>query len=177
MGCDVKERARGRRRRARVRQRGVRQGARAAPAAVLQVQGRGLLLQGVPGGKPSRPRRAPCAVRVCSLTRTATFPCPSRRQIAAWKAGHKHKCGAQGQGAAAAKLRSAARAGAALGEAARAPAGLTAEQNRLVTRLQVLQAARQRRLGPRLHELQAAHAIVGGQRRIGKMHRGNVAQH
>lgn len=48
-------RARARRRRARVRQRGVRQGARAAAAAVLQVQGRGLLLQGVPGGRPGLP--------------------------------------------------------------------------------------------------------------------------
>ena len=60
LGCDVQEggrrrHARGRRRRARVRQRGVRQGARAAAAAVLQVQGRGLLLQGVPGGRPGRP--------------------------------------------------------------------------------------------------------------------------
>ena len=45
-----------------VRQCCVRQGARPAPAAVLQVQGRGLLLQGVPGGRPGRPRRAPCAV-------------------------------------------------------------------------------------------------------------------
>jgi len=49
LGCDVQEgggrrHTRGRRRRARVRQRGVRQGARAAAAAVLQVQGRGLLL-------------------------------------------------------------------------------------------------------------------------------------
>ena len=53
--CDVQERHNsGRRRHARVRQRGVRQGARAAPAAVLQVQGRGLLLQGVPGGRPGR---------------------------------------------------------------------------------------------------------------------------
>ena len=70
--------ARGRRRRARVRQRGVRQGARAAPAAVLQVQGRGLLLQGVPGGRPGRPRRAPRAARegacVCSLTCTRPRP-------------------------------------------------------------------------------------------------------
>ena len=52
-----------------------------------------------------------------------------------------------------------------------------AQQTRLATRLQELQDAQQRRLGTRLHELQAAHAIVGGQRRIGKMHRGNVAQH
>jgi len=52
-GCDVQEG--GRRRRARVRQRGVRQGARAAAAAVLQVQERGLLLQGVPGGRPGLP--------------------------------------------------------------------------------------------------------------------------
>ena len=52
LGCDVQEggrrHTRGGRRRARVRQRGVRQGARAAAAAVFQVQGRGLLLQGVP---------------------------------------------------------------------------------------------------------------------------------
>jgi len=67
-------RARGPRRRARVRQRGVRQGARAAAAAVLQVQGRGLLLQGVPGGRPGRPRRAQRAVRVCSLTRARSLP-------------------------------------------------------------------------------------------------------
>jgi len=67
-------RARGPRRRARVRQRGVRQGARAAAAAVLQVQGRGLLLQGVPGGRPGRPRCAQRAVRVCSLTRARSLP-------------------------------------------------------------------------------------------------------
>ena len=65
-----------RRRRARVQQRGVRQGARPAPAAVLQVQGRGLLLQGVPGGRPGRPRCAQPerAVRVCSLTRARSLP-------------------------------------------------------------------------------------------------------
>ena len=65
-----------------------------------------------------------------------------RHQIAAWKAGHKHKCGAHGQGAAAAKLRRAAREGAACAEAESAPAGLTAEQNRLGMRLSELAAAR-----------------------------------
>ena len=68
-------------------------------------------------------------------------PLPLRRhQIAAWKAGHKHKCGAPGQGAAAAQLRRAAQGGAQL-EAARAPAGLTAQQRRLKTRLFELQDA------------------------------------
>ena len=58
IGCDVQEgcrcrHARDRRRRTRVWQRGLRQGARAADAAVLQVQGRCLLRQGVlPGGGP-----------------------------------------------------------------------------------------------------------------------------
>ena len=110
---------------------------------MLQVQGRGLLLQGVPGGRPGRPRCAQRAVRVCSLTRARSLPpClhPPRHQIAAWKAGHKHKCGAPGQGAAAAQLRRAAQGGAQL-EAARAPAGLTAQQRRLETRLFELQDA------------------------------------
>jgi len=66
------------------------------------------------------------------------LPAPPRHQIAAWKAGHKHECGAPGQGgAAAAKLRSAARGGAARAEAARSPA----EQNRLLKRLQERQDA------------------------------------
>ena len=65
---------------------------------------------------------------------------PPRRQTAAWKAGHKHQCGAPGQGAAAAQLRRAAQGGAQL-EAARAPAGLTAQQRRLKTRLFELQDA------------------------------------
>ena len=69
------------------------------------------------------------------------LPATPRHQIAAWKAGHKHKCGAPGQGAAAAQLRRAAQGGAQL-EAARAPAGLTAQQWRLVTRLDELQDAR-----------------------------------
>ena len=115
---------------------------------IAGLQGRGLLLQGVPGGRPSHASRAPRAAlaraRLLTHPRPLTFPLnapPRCRQTAAWKAGHKHECGAPGQGAAAAKLRSAARAGAALAEAARAPAGLTAEQIRLVTRLHVLEDA------------------------------------
>jgi hypothetical protein len=59
--CDAQEgcrQARCRRPRARVRQRGVRKDAGAAAAAVLQVQGRGLLLQGVSGGNPVSPGQA-----------------------------------------------------------------------------------------------------------------------
>ena len=98
-------------------------------------------------GDPACPRHALRAARAgarsCPLTRTRTiFPSLSlrRRQITAWKAGHKHKCGAPGQGAAAAQLRRAAQGGA-RAEAARAPAGLTAQQRRLVTRLNELQDA------------------------------------
>ena len=79
------------------------------------------------------PRPRACA---CSLTCTRPPCMHPRRQTAAWKAGHKHKCGAPGQGAAAAQLRRAAQAG-----AARAPAGLTPEQNRLGMRLSALQDA------------------------------------
>ena len=68
------------------------------------------------------------------------LPAPPRDQIAAWKAGHKHKCGARaGQSAAAAQLRRAARGGARV-DAARATAGPTAEQNRLGARERVLSA-------------------------------------
>ena len=86
-----------------------------------------------PHARATAPARSPA---------TAPFPppCPSHRQIAAWKAGHKHECGAPGQGGAVAKLRSAARADAARAEAARAPAGLTVEQNRLGMRLSELAA-------------------------------------
>ena len=76
----------------------------------------------------------------CSKCKAEAYCCKAC-QIAAWKAGHKHKCGAPGQGAAAAQLRRAA-GGGARAEATRAPAGLTAQQWRLVTRLDELQDAR-----------------------------------
>ena len=76
----------------------------------------------------------------CSKCKAEAYCCKAC-QTAAWKAGHKHKCGAPGQGVAVAQLRRAARGGAQL-EAARAPAGLTAQQNRLVARLFELQEAK-----------------------------------
>jgi len=135
-----------------VRQRGVPQSAGAAAAAMLQVQEKGLLLQGVQGGTAAPPPRTARRTRacVCSLThlRPCHVPLPALRcsQTAAWKAGHKHECGALGQGAAVAQLRGAA------GVAARDDAGpaaessclrpcMTAEQRRLVTKLNELVAA------------------------------------
>ena len=116
------------------------QDADAAFAAVRQVQGRGLLQQGVSGAPlPQHAHAARCArARACALTRSSVpRPAPCH-QTAAWKAGHKREC-AQGQGAAtAALIRRAAR------EAARpAPQkpGLTKEQRRLATRLDELQEA------------------------------------
>ena len=84
--CDAQKdcrrpRARACRSRARVRQQRVRQGARAAVAAVLQVQGRGLLLQGVPGWRPSRARRtsraAPARARLLTNPRPLPSPTPT----------------------------------------------------------------------------------------------------
>jgi len=130
---------------ARVRKRRVPQDARAAAPLVQQVQGRGLLLQRVPGVRPGSPpprttRRT--RARVCSLTRPRTLSAllaPPCRQIVAWKAGHKRGCGAPEQGAAA-ELRRAVRE-AARAEAARAPAGPTTQQRRLLARLGELEAA------------------------------------
>ena len=78
------------------------------------------------------------------VTHTSTISalCSFRRQVVAWKKGHKHKCGAPGQGAAAAtKLRRAVTA-AVHAEATRAPGGLNADQNTLRTRLGELQEAK-----------------------------------
>ena len=95
-------------------------------------------------GEPTRapPLRTARRTRLFAHPRPlpSPLPAPPRHQIAAWKAGHKHKCGAPGQGAAAAQLRRAAQGGAQL-EAARAPAGLTAQQRRLTMRLFELQDA------------------------------------
>ena len=60
-----------------------------------QVQGRGLLLQGVPGGRPGRPRRAQRAAPARQLL--LAHPPPVPPQTAAWKAGHKHECGTTGK--------------------------------------------------------------------------------
>ena len=68
------------RRGARVRQRRVPQGAGAAAAAVLKVQGRGLLLQGVPGAAaPTRPPNAGSAMhaRPAAVRTDPPPPCPS----------------------------------------------------------------------------------------------------
>lgn len=60
----------------------------------------------------------------------------SRDQVAAWKAGHKHKCDArQSQGGAAEKLQRAARVVAAEADAARSYIRLTASQGGLVKKL------------------------------------------
>ena len=96
-------------------------------------------------GDPAAPaaRRAP-RTRVPASARSpapAPVPLPApppTAQTAAWKAGHKHRCGVPGQAAAATQIRRAAQGGAQL-EAARAPAGLTAQQRRLKTRLFELQ--------------------------------------
>ena len=62
-------------------------------------------------GDPAAPPRKARRTRLLAHPRPLPFPLPAppRHQIAAWKAGHKHKCGAPGQGAAAAQLRRAAR--------------------------------------------------------------------
>ena len=108
-------------------------------------------------GDPAAPPRTARRTRLLAHPRPlpSPLPAPPRHQIAAWKAGHKHKCGAPGQGAAAAQLRRAAQGGAQL-EASRAPAGLTAQQRRLKTRLNELQDAD--RVVTRLGALQAARA-------------------
>ena len=82
------------------------------------------------GGTSARAQRA---ARVPASAHPLPFLTLS--QTAAWKAGHKHECGVPGQGAAAAQIRRAARGG------ARAPAGLTAQQDKLRTRMNELQLA------------------------------------
>ena len=112
-----------------MRARRVPESAGPATPRVLQVQGRGLLLQGVPGAPQARARvppradthapRSPGRAFLCAQTLTRPLPsrplrpAPSlpicRRQKAAWKAGHKRDCGGPGHGAAAAQIERAAR--------------------------------------------------------------------